>query len=196
MTSQPETNPQPKRFSPILLIFLALPLLGIIIALVMLRGERNLNGVESAAVEQSYTTTGWRADDFELPALNGSESIQLSDYLGRVVFVNFWATDCVPCVRELPAFEDFMREQGENGGVILAVNGGESAAAVRQFLSGINVSADAFPIALDTDLDLRQQYGVIALPTTFVIDSEGAIRSRKLGEITLQNLRDYVAQIR
>ena len=200
MTSQPETDPQPqsKRFSPIVLIFLALPILGVIIALVMLSGERNLNQAEGIAVEQDFTTTGWQAADFALPALDtegGDTTIQLSDLRGRVVFVNFWATDCVPCVRELPAFEAFMQEQDENGAVILAVNGAESAETINTFLDSIDVNRSAFPIALDRDLSVRQEYGVIALPTTFVIDAEGVVRSRKLGEITLQNLRDYVSQI-
>lgn len=147
MTPQPDTKPQTKRFSPIVLIFLALPIMGVIIALVMLSGERNLNQAEGIAVEQDYTTTGSQAADFALPALEGDTTIQLSDLRGRVVFVNFWATDCVPCVRELPAFEAFMQEQDENGAVILAVNGAESAETINTFLDSINVSSSAFPIA-------------------------------------------------
>lgn len=132
------------------------------------------------------------APEFTLTGLNG-ETIRLVDLRGRVVFVNFWATDCEPCVRELPAFEAFMREQPPDGAVVLAVNGGESADTVSMFLGELGV--ESIPVALDTDLSVRGQYGVIGLPTTFILDGEDVMRSRHMGEITLENLRTYVHEL-
>lgn len=86
-----------------------------------------------------------------------------------------------------------MREQPPNGAVVLAVNGGESAETVSAFLSELGV--EGIPVALDTDLSVRGQYGVIGLPTTFILDAEGVVRSRKMGEITLDNLRAYVREL-
>ncbi|NDJ61681.1 MAG: TlpA family protein disulfide reductase [Chloroflexi bacterium] len=178
----PNPSKSTQRFSPELLIFLGLPVLGVIIAAVTLSRERAADVLTDDLLEAR-----WYAEDFVLPTLTG-DTLQLSDYRGQVVFVNFWETTCAGCVRELPAFEQFVSEQGAAGAAIIAVNGRESHEQVGTFLNDLGV--DRLTIALDTDLAVRQAYGVVALPTTIVIDADGFIRTLKFGELTLSDLRD------
>jgi thiol-disulfide isomerase/thioredoxin len=132
--------------------------------------------------------------DFSLPSLNGG-TLTLSQYQGRVIFLNFWATWCEPCQRELPAFQQFMQEQADdpNGAVIIAVNYGESASVVQTYLQSVGVTN--IPVALDEDGTAADQYGVFNLPVTFVIDQNGLVRYPKYGEMTLQDLQAYTDEL-
>jgi peroxiredoxin len=128
--------------------------------------------------------------DFELPALEGGDTVQLSQYAGRPVFLNFWATWCEPCKRELPAFEQFTAEQGEDGAVVLAVNTGEDEATVRAFLEQQGITG--LQVLLDPDANVAEQYGVFQIPVTFVIDSAGNVRYPHYGEMTAADLAGYL----
>lgn len=183
-----------RRFSPALVLLL-FPLLGILIAGAMLAA--NAGGAIVPATPAPVTlppmpTPVIIADepviDFELPNLNG-DTVRLTDYAGRIVFLNFWATWCEPCKRELPAFQRFVREQGDTGAVVLAVNVGESADQVRAFLVQQNVSG--IEVLLDADNAVADRYGVFNIPVTFVIDQNGIVRYPKYGEFTLEDLYAY-----
>jgi peroxiredoxin len=134
---------------------------------------------------------GQSAPNFSLAALDGS-IMRLSSYRGRVVFVNFWATWCEPCQRELPAFEAFMAEQGEDGALVLAVNAGEPAEQVTTYFEAHQISG--IPALLDADLEVYDRYNVQLLPTTYVIDPAGVVRYAHLGEMTAEDLSAYVAE--
>jgi thiol-disulfide isomerase/thioredoxin len=116
------------------------------------------------------------AADFTLPDSTGREH-SLSDYRGRVVLVNFWATWCAPCREEMPAMDRLYRALGDHGLEILAVHAGPGGAAMQEFLKRIPVS---FTVLVDADLDLRG-WQVPALPTTFLVDRQGRTRCRALG---------------
>jgi len=104
---------------------------------------------------------------------------QLASYRGKVVLINFWATWCPPCVKEMPslqrAWEQLRREHIE----VLAVNIGEPAAVVEQFLQQYPV---AFPVLLDPELTAATAGKVKGLPTTFVVDPEGQLVYRVMGD--------------
>lgn len=128
------------------------------------------------------------AADFTLPDPSGREH-SLSDYRGRVVLVNFWATWCAPCREEMPAMDRLYRALGDHGLEILAVHAGPGGAATREFLERIPVS---FTVLVDADLDLRG-WQVPALPTTFLVDRQGRARYRALGAraVTVQSATSY-----
>jgi peroxiredoxin len=128
--------------------------------------------------------------DFDLPALDGSGTVSLSDYAGRPVFLNFWATWCEPCKRELPAFEQFTAEQGDEGAVVLAVNTGEDDATVRAFLEAEGITG--LNVLLDPEAAVAEQYGVFQIPVTFVIDAAGHVRYPHYGEMTAADLAGYL----
>ena len=123
-----------------LLILLILPLFGIFVALLTLALETrqqpaNSDPTFAAGATAKRRQLQWRPT-FELPLLDGVTLVSPSDYAGRPLFLNFWATWCQPCVRELPAFEEFIAEHSadENGPALLTINLGETAAEISGFL--------------------------------------------------------------
>ena len=117
--------------------------------------------------------------DFSLPLLAGG-SAGLSAYRGKVVVLNFWATWCPPCRAEMPSMETFYRRFKAQGLEILAVDGGEDAAMVRQF---IQQNGYTFPVLLDRDNAVNSRYGISAIPTTFILDRSGKIIATVMGSI-------------
>jgi peroxiredoxin len=120
---------------------------------------------------------GKQAPDFQLPSLGG-QSVSLSDFQGKPILLNFWATWCGPCRHEMPFIQAIYEEQSVNGLVILAIDIGESVPAVNSFLQSNNFS---FPVLLDIDQDVAQDYNIRAIPTTFFIDKDGIIQEIKVG---------------
>jgi peroxiredoxin len=127
--------------------------------------------------------------DFTLTTLDG-ETVRLSDYGGRLVFLNFWQTTCEPCKRELPAFASFVAEQPDDGVAVLTVNVAENADIVRTFLQEQGVSGLIVP--LDPDANVASSYGVFQIPVTFAINGDGLIRYIKYGEITRDDIDGYI----
>lgn len=195
-------HPTPRRLPPALLL-LAFPLIGLIAAVVMIAGS-GASGTPGTtaptppAVTQVVLPTPMAlADtpviDFELPLLDGGTA-RLTDYAGQIVFLNFWQTTCEPCKRELPAFQQFMREEAADANaVILAINVEESADTVRAFLTQQSVTDLRVP--LDLQHEAADKYGVVQIPVTFVIDTTGLIRQPHYGEMRVEDLNAYVAAL-
>jgi len=133
------------------------------------------------------------APDFALPDLSGKK-IQLKDFRGKIVFLNFFATWCVPCRLEMPAMERLYRAYRDKGLVVLAVDLRETAKPVRSFLRELKVS---FPALLDEDGSVAFMYGVRPLPTTYLVGRDGKILWRAFGarEWDSSEARHYFAQI-
>jgi len=123
-----------------------------------------------------------------LSDLNG-ETVNLSDYKGQVVMVNFWASWCPPCTAELPTIEAFYQAHQADGFVVLAVNAHENPADVRGF---INSKGFTFPVLLDMDSGVMDSYGIRALPMSFIIDKDGNIQYIHRGGIDAATLKAKV----
>jgi peroxiredoxin len=119
------------------------------------------------------------APAFTLLDLNGKVQA-LAAYRGRVVIVNFWATWCEPCRKEMPSLERAWTQARERGLTVLAVNWGDPAEAVEAFLKTTPVS---FPVLLSGDGEILAQWSVKGLPTTFVLDPDGRIAYRVTGDL-------------
>ncbi len=118
------------------------------------------------------------APGFTLKNLRG-ENASLSDYHGKVVLLNFWATWCAPCRKEMPSMEKLWQTYREQGLVILAVstdNGGESR--IKSFARRLKLT---FPILLDPDSQASDLYQVSGIPVSFLIDRQGRIVAHVLG---------------
>lgn len=114
---------------------------------------------------------GASAPEFTLKDLDGKPH-KLSDYRGKVVAVNFWATWCPPCRKELPSMERTYQTLKHKNFVILGVEVGEEWDAVQSFLNQVPVT---YPILLDKDSAVSQKWKIIGLPATYLIDARGRI---------------------
>ncbi|MCC5802126.1 redoxin domain-containing protein [Rossellomorea vietnamensis] len=126
-------------------------------------------------------TQGDRAPDFTLTTLDGEE-VQLSDYQGKKVILNFWATWCPPCKAEMPHMEQYYEKNAKKENVeILAVNltsQDEGEKAVQQFVDGYELT---FPILMDENGDIGDEYRAFTIPTTYMIDTNGLIQHKIVG---------------
>jgi peroxiredoxin len=138
------------------------------------------------------TRTGFPAPDFALLDLQG-HTHRLSDFRGRVVFLNLWATWCPPCRLEMPAMEALYQQLKGHDFVMLAVSEDvDGAEAVGPFVADLGLS---FPILLDPAGRLPPRYGVTGYPETFVIDRNGHVIEHIVGPAEWQR-EDIVARFR
>ncbi len=182
--------------SPILLMFLFIPMLGIIAAVALAISDGAIGGQPLAtpqAVPSGFVSlVGEPAPDFVLAGMDGKNH-RLTEYKGHVIFVNFWATWCVPCRIELPALMQFVGEQGAEGAQVLAVNVGETGPQVNAYFTENHISG--LNVLLDSEVEVYSAFGINALPTTFIVDKEGVIRYRHFGMITPSDIQAYMDKL-
>jgi peroxiredoxin len=132
-----------------------------------------------AAGEQRLTAIPDRpeAPDFALKDIDG-KTHRLSDYRGRPVIVNFWATWCPPCRKEIPSMQRAWETIEQQGIAILAVNVGEDEDTIFAFTANYPME---FPLLMDMDSKVVQEWPVRGLPTTFVVDPRGRLAYRAIG---------------
>lgn len=140
------------------------------------QSEPDAQTSEEAAPSYHILSEGDAAPDFTADLADGT-TFTLSEQQGKVILLNFWATWCGPCVREMPAFEK-MHGEYEEDVVILAVNCMEDTEIVDAFLKE---NGYTFPIAYDTDGSINMRYPTQGIPYTLVIDAEGIIQNIYVG---------------
>ena len=129
------------------------------------------------------------APDFELQNLDG-ENIRLSDLRGKPVVLNFWATWCGPCVREMPSFQTYQDKYP--GFIMLGLNEEESSEEVKAFVKKQNLS---YMNLLDQKSEVARIYQVITMPTTYFIDELGVVRARHFGYMGEEQLEFYLGSL-
>ncbi len=131
------------------------------------------------AVTSAYKfTSGTPAPNFQLQTPEG-QTVSLSDFRGKQVVLNFWATWCPPCRSEMPDMQQLYDER-QSDLVVLAVDVQEAGAPVRRFTDQLGLS---FPVVLDTNGEVTQSFGVQSLPTSFFIDREGRVAAFNMGAL-------------
>ena len=125
--------------------------------------------------------------DFELQDLTGATR-SLSDFNGKVVFLNFWATWCGPCRFEMPSMERLYQGLKAKGLEIVAINLQEDRKSVQRFVDEYNLS---FTILLDTTGRVGATYGARSIPTTYVVDRDGLVIAGTIGTREWDS-KDYV----
>jgi thiol-disulfide isomerase/thioredoxin len=119
------------------------------------------------------------APDFTLKDLDGKTQ-RLSDYKGKVVLVNFWATWCPPCRREMPSMERLYQKLKNEPFMVLAPDQYENFDLVFTFTGQLD-PAPTFPIMLDPESRSAKAWGVKGLPSSFIVDKQGRIAYRAIG---------------
>lgn len=144
------------------------------------------------AMGSRVPAVGTSAEDFRLVDLEGKPQ-SLGQYRGKVVLVNFWATWCKPCTTEMPAMQTTYDKLREKGFVVLAINELEDEPKVRDH---IKQHGHTFPVLMDRDNKVANQFGVFGLPVSVFIDEKGVVREYiKGGLLTEQLILDTVARI-
>lgn len=129
------------------------------------------------------------ATDFSLPSLTG-ETVSLASLHGKFVLVNFWATWCIPCRKEMPYLQELSEKHGEQL-VVLGVNMREDIDRVQPF---VDKMALTFPILLKPTDELLIEHNVRGLPVSFVVDPDGAVIYRRAGEILPNEFDPWLAE--
>ena len=128
------------------------------------------------------------APNISLTALNGTP-LNLSEYKGKVVLLNFWATWCDPCRREIPRFVELQKEYGDRGFQVLGISLDDDAKAVPPFYQEYKMN---YPVAVG-DEKVAESFGsVLGLPVNFLIDRDGKIAARHLGEAKFPELENEI----
>jgi peroxiredoxin len=135
---------------------------------------------------------GDQAPNFVLKDLEG-KTIQLSDYKGKGVFLNFWGTWCKPCEREMPYMQRQYEKYKKQGVEIVAVNVGESNVAVEKFVDRYHLT---FTTVLDQKNEVTKAYGVGPIPTTFLIDKDGNVIERTSASLSEKTIINYMERIK
>lgn len=132
------------------------------------------------------------APGFTLENLMGEQS-SLQDYQGKIVLLTFWTTWCEPCKYELPYFQKIYEKYSSYGLVVLAVNVKETYARASNY---VKTQEYTFPVLLDADGVVAQEYCVPAFPSTILIDKQGIIRNGKVGAFRdMQEIEDALASL-
>lgn len=129
-----------------------------------------------AGCEETPTIRTVSGKDFTLNDLTGNP-VRLSDYKGKVVMLEFWASWCAPCRQSVPELKALHEEYKDRGFVLIAISLDENPRKVREFVEEFEVD---YTVVID-DKDVNAAYGVFSIPTTFLLDREGNVATKHLG---------------
>jgi len=129
--------------------------------------RRGFAGVTFAALLVATSVVGAKGDE-----------LQLDDYHGKVVVLDFWASWCIPCRRSFPWMNEMQKKYGDDGLVIIAVNLDTNISDARKFLAKYPAE---FQVSYDQTRELARQFEVEAMPSSFLIDRRGEVVERHLG---------------
>ncbi|WP_231573783.1 peroxiredoxin family protein [Paenibacillus sp. FSL R5-0345] len=159
--------------------------------------EESISQTNNIQQEQSIEVVGIKkgneAPDFELLNLE-EQPVKLSDFKGKKVILNFWATWCPPCRIEMPHMEKYYTDYKDDT-VVLAVNltnTEKNRANVTGFIEQFGLS---FPVVMDSEGDVSSKYQVVAYPTSFIIDSQGIIQEIYQGAINYELIKKALSNV-
>jgi cytochrome c biogenesis protein CcmG, thiol:disulfide interchange protein DsbE len=138
----------------------------------------------------SGVALGEAAPASPLPRLDGSGDESLSDYRGRWVLVNFWASWCLPCREEAPALERFQQSHGDARFTVVGIDSRDLSGDGREFVKKYGLS---YPQLRDGNGNAAHDFGTTGVPENFLIDPRGKVRLLVVGPVTADYLRESVA---
>ena len=147
--------------------------------------------VVGGTLQPKVVNAGDTAPNFKVVAQDG-KTFTRSDFGGKLLVLNFWASWCPPCVEETPSLEEFAREMAPEGVVVLGISSDRNPDRYRQFLQRFHVT---FPTSLDPSADISASYGTFQIPETYLIDRNGKVIEKVISN---QNWMDpeFVARVK
>lgn len=193
METEPADEPGPapprkggRMVGKLLLVGIAVGVVAL--GLVELR-TRGTAGVESIGVADYRAHAEARSEaapQFTMPSLDGNGSVSLASFRGKIVVLNFFASWCGPCRLEAPGFRRVSNDYADRGVQLLGVDYRDNDAAGQAFMDGFGLE---YPAMSDPSGSLADDFDLLGLPTTFVIDADGVIRYRFVGYVQEESLR-------
>lgn len=142
--------------------------------------------------KNAVLTVGDQAPNFQLVDMEGNVQ-RLSDYEGQGVFLNFWGTWCKPCAKEMPYIDNQYQNYKDQGVQTIAVNIAESDFKVNSYTRQYGMT---FPVVIDRQKNVMDLYNIGPLPTTFLINPDGEIVRIIKGEMTEQDVANFMEEIK
>jgi len=166
--STPQAESSPARSNKLVIVLVSIAILALAFGVVWMQSSK-----------YEPLTVGKVAPDFNLPDLNEKE-IRLSDFRGKVVFLNFWATWCKPCREEMPSMEILYKNFEKDGLAILAISIDRVTTKkdIPPFVKALNLT---FPILIDSWGQTDKRYKLMGVPETYIIDQQGILREKVIG---------------
>jgi len=138
----------------------------------------SINKVELKPFEVEYPEPSFIAPSFELPSLSGGK-FKLTDYRGKVVFINFWATWCATCKVEMPSMEKLYQTFKKDGFEMLTISVDKDMTLIKPFMDEYKLT---FPVLLDPESSVAKgDYKTTGVPETFVVNQDGIIVYKAIG---------------
>ncbi len=134
--------------------------------------------VVSGTLDVRVTNAGDQAPDFKIVGDSG-RTYTRSDFGGKLLVLNFWASWCAPCVKEAPSLDAFQRTMATDGVVVLGVSIDTNDKRYQQFLKRFRIS---YPTARDPEANVSSSYGTFLIPETYIIDSTGKVREKVISD--------------
>ncbi|WP_231505661.1 TlpA disulfide reductase family protein [Bacillus sp. EB01] len=175
----------------------------LVFAIAAMSGSYLMNFILNKDIPKAQTATtktvvglreGNIAPDFQIKTLDGAD-VKLSNMRGKKVIVNFWATWCPPCKAEIPHMEDFYDTADKTKVEILAINlttTEKNEGNVKEFVKDKKVT---FPVLLDEDGDIGDQYQAVTIPTSYLIDSQGIVRKKIVGPMDKDMMNQLIESV-
>jgi peroxiredoxin len=137
---------------------------------------------------------GQPAPDFSLKTLDGQATVTLSELRGKGVILNFWASWCAPCRKEMPVLQQAHETYQAQGLAILAINvsSQDTPAEAKAFVEELRLT---MPVLLDEGSAAEEAFRILGLPTSFFIDSQGVVSRIHFGPVDEAQLEGYIAEI-
>jgi peroxiredoxin len=175
MASETTRNRKEKDFNYPMAVFIFVAVTVLVIILSLKLNDSAFKFSNQAAIKNNLP-----APDFTFPGLDGKK-VSLSNYKGKVVLVNIWATWCPPCVDEMPSMEKLYRKFKGQNFEILAVSIDEPGLkAVAPFMKKSNLT---FPALIDSEGAIKTVYGITGIPESFIIDQQGILIKKIVGPV-------------
>jgi peroxiredoxin len=136
-----------------------------------------LAGAIVKSLREKVVRVGDTAPEFQVTT-DGGRRINRSDFGGRLLVLNFWATWCPPCIEEMPSLDEMQKQLAPSGVVVVGISVDQDAAQYRQLLDKAKVS---FPTARDPGGKISAEYGTFKFPETYIIDHRGKVLQKHIG---------------
>ncbi|UTH12891.1 thiol-disulfide oxidoreductase ResA [Macrococcus equipercicus] len=172
---------QAKKITQYIVMLLIIAAIGFIIYITMTKDNKGIVKV------------GEQAPAFQLKTMDG-RTVNLSDYKGKGLILNFWGTWCKPCRKEMPALNKNYEKYKKQGVEVLAIHIKKTPQQVTQFFKGLDEPV-RLPIAFDNNNEVSDAFGIDPLPTTVVIDKNGTVKAVHEGEMNSGTIEKYMKSI-